>query len=127
MTNVDRDKVFLRYRLIQVVPTNDFLAVYSDEIPDGSGALELITDPIDALGVAKVYEHRLGCKPEWSHNAVVGLHLENGYFDICDTNSNFAGLVRKGGDVANATGCLPIKLCEKLKGWDEQPQEGIDS
>lgn len=102
------------YKILQVVPVHDMLAVFADE--DGS----LYTCPIYFLALAEVTPckttyHDDVSKGSWHiqeehgeiYQDVVGLDLAGGQFDICNDLENFAGLCRVGDDPDDAIAYLP--------------------
>ncbi len=124
--NKVKTHTFETYKLLQIIPTDDFLAVYVVDATDGQGK-ELQAWPVDALGLATVtvrtqrYEDRDGGRVKLheeealEENEIVGLELVDGEWCICQENSNFAGFCRKGGDIQKATAHLRADLFVELK------------
>lgn len=104
------------FELINVVPAADMFAVYAVPHPTQEGKFYLEEDRIHFLGIAKVNEHTYQgddhsmlsklIKTRQLPNRVVGLDLCEGYFSVCDEADNFAGLMKDGDDINDATGCL---------------------
>jgi hypothetical protein len=110
------DWSYEEYELLQVVLTREFEAVYAGE-KDGDGLHPLTSWRVDAIGVARVTTryvvgeigkriHRVVRKTVV--NEIVGLEFEDGYWQVCNEASNFAGLMKSGGDIREATGCLNV-------------------
>ena len=98
------------YELISVQMVADLDAVYAIKNDDGTYCLQ--SWPIDALGMARVTTTRhLGRTKLFDRDdgtKIVGLELSEGYWHICDECDNFAGLVKRGDDIWEATGCLSL-------------------
>jgi hypothetical protein len=110
--NVKRSSV-THYDPQQIVLTDDYQAVYTQEEADGS--LSLYSRPVLALAVARetriVRELREGDEvPQVVRRdvsmVVVGMVLVDGYWSAVNECDNFAGLCRNGDDIYRATGCL---------------------
>lgn len=120
------------HTLRQIVLTDDYLAVFTQDEPDGS--LSLHAEPVQALAVARAvtttYEHREGeRRPDelWKEHAteVVGLELTKGYWQVVNEMCNFAGLCRKGEDIYRVTGCVRAGDLSRIKRPAARP-EGTD-
>lgn len=104
------------YEVISVAQADKMLAVYAQRHPTEEGKFELVADPIHFVGVAKVttlfFEKRDDEKygrqvdTEFIGTKVVGLDLCEGFFQVCNEASNFAGLMREGDDIDRTNYCL---------------------
>lgn len=94
--------------LLSITPTNDFHAVFIDDEPYGAGTKRLITNRVDAIGIAKVCTYKYSHYEGWAfpekellstQNEIVHLALENKYgggWSIQEDAGNFAGVIRIG-------------------------------
>lgn len=113
------------YKLLSVVLTDKVFAVLAQEHPEGGHYLERF--PLDAIGVASVVESYwevirddndshvsdriIRSDPPYRH--IVGLELAEGWFQIINEASNFAGLCKEADDPYECTGELNMsKYCE---------------
>ena len=97
------------YTIRQLVPATGFLAIWTmpvsvdgQEQPDGQ--VTLVTKPFDFLATAKVESLWRG---EWADEGieVVAVELLDCVFEVCDTFTNFWGIVREG---ATREECLAL-------------------
>jgi hypothetical protein len=113
------------YKVLSFQLTRDFVAVFAEEAPDG--LVDLEAQSIDAVGVARVTRRMFLVDESGAEvigherepdviTDVVGLWLADGYFQIVNESSNFAGLARVGDDISQATGCLEGSLLRRLRG-----------
>jgi hypothetical protein len=119
-----------RYEVRQIVLTDKYQAVYAER-EDNEGSYHLKAYTIHALGVALVTtKHfkrpkdatgRPTLEDEHSDWEIVGLELLEGYFDVVNECSNFAGLLAEGQDIHSAIGELDYDLCKQLAGSDKEP------
>jgi hypothetical protein len=114
------------YQVRQIALTDDYLAVYADDEAE-DGSVSLYATPVEALGVAdeitRTFDRdgRLIGAPVVIPGVIVGLELADGYFEVSNECSNFAGLCRKGKDIYQATGCLRGELVGRLKKPETAP------
>ena len=106
------------YEVISVTAVDGMVAVYAYEHPTEKGKFYLHHEPLSFVGVAKVftkfYERVAG--KDYGHvvqtvsngTKVVGIDLSEGYFTVCNEADNFAGIMREGDNICDATGCLSI-------------------
>ena len=113
------------YEILQIVPTNEYRAVYCIE-EDGKASLQAWA--IDALAVAKATTRFMrrpsdaksfvagrDCQDPDTRNEVVGVNLADGFWEVCNQVANFAGLCRVGQDISQCTGELRPEYLDKLK------------
>ncbi len=102
------------YEILSFELTDKFVAVFADKADDG--LTDLFEEPIQAIGLAKVTTKfaegvrgkgvsRYVDEPDVI-NELIGMQLEYGYWHIVNDVSNFSGVMKVGGDIAAATGCL---------------------
>lgn len=117
-------KVNFDLRSFQLV--TGFEAVFAvDE--KGDGLLDLISEPIDAIGVAEVCEewvHGQWINGKWFEKSrskaeistcLVAMRLMDGWWQILEENDNYAGMMKSGENIENAVGCLTGEYLGKLR------------
>ena len=107
------------YELQTVTQVVGMNAVYADSHPSEKGKFHLVAFPIYFMGVAKVTRTEycdVGAGLDLRKvqtldegTTIVGLELADGYFEVCNDADNFAGLLRDGEPIHDATGFLSSK------------------
>ena len=114
------------FKLLQVFPVTDYLAVYAEEDQDDPTKYKLVAHPIHLLALADVVESTIESgdgKPvrvlsiHDPFRAIVGVDLSEGGFDICNEDRKFAGICREGDDISKVDWHLNIEYAETLPGW----------
>lgn len=108
------------FKLLQIMPANGEYAIYAHE----DGTLDITK--VDMLAIAKVttierYGHTAvnDCrfnkeKVVDTDNEIVAIQLREGYFNICNEDSNFAGLCYENQDPWECLGSLEWHRNEKF-------------
>jgi hypothetical protein len=115
-----------KFKLLSVQFVSGFEVVFAvDE--SGDGLLDLVSRPIEAIGVAEVYESLI--RGDWFNGKwtelsrtktetwtdVVALELEGGFWQVLNENDNYAGMMKSGGNIENAIGNLTGKYLGRLR------------
>jgi len=111
------------------MPATGFVAVFAMD-SETSDKCWLESVPIDLLAVVDVVEKTLEGKigavgrevGREEYTDVVGLELDDGFFQVVNDASNFAGLQRVGEDINDAIGSLHVEYRRKL----ERREQGDD-
>jgi len=117
------------YTIRQIMPATGFVAVFAMD-SETSDKCWLESVPIDLLAVVDVVEKTLEGKigavgrevGREEYTDVVGLELDDGFFQVVNDASNFAGLQRVGEDINDAIGSLHVEYRRKL----ERREQGDD-
>lgn len=111
------------YRILQIMPGDGYLVVYAME-KDGKTYLE--SRPCEMLAVVDVttvdYRRHKSAKlsdyEEIEKNEssdVAALCLSGGWWEVCNQDSNYAGMCRVGEDISEVTGYLTRDYLKKLE------------
>jgi hypothetical protein len=110
------------YELLQAFQCKGVLSVWAMEDENNPGKHKLEAIPIHFMAVAKVttryfqkptganYRSVQQYREPYTETRLVGLDLADGYFEVCEEASNFAGYCMEGDDISKATGCLDGKF-----------------
>jgi hypothetical protein len=123
MTSKAMEKwIAVEYELLSFELTDRFVAVFADLAEDGM--TDLSDEPLQAIGLAKVTQRTVvGNRSKLEYdvqdvevwNELVGLQLQDGFWQIANEYANFAGICEVGGDILNATGSLNRTEFKKLR------------
>ena len=107
---------YTEYEILSFQLTTEFVAVFAQEAEDG--LCDLFSYPITAIGLAKATTRFVeGVKGRGSNdyrepeinNDLVGLRLEEGFWQIANGDHNFAGLAGVHDDISKAWGSLNMR------------------